>query len=95
MTRLPLLEIDVRDLGSARELHLALRDALGLPLWYGCNWDAFWDAISGLVEMPLQLRISGWHSLCRRLPDDARLMEQCLRRLQSQYPASAAQLQFD
>ncbi|ROL80735.1 ribonuclease inhibitor [Pseudomonas protegens] len=95
MTRLPWLEIDVRDLGTARELHLALRDALGFPQWYGCNWDAFWDAISGLVEMPLQLRIRGWHSLSQRLPDDARLMEQCLLRLQSQYPAWAADLQFD
>ncbi|MBS7561872.1 MULTISPECIES: barstar family protein [Pseudomonas] len=95
MTRLQWLEIDVRDLGTASELHLALRDALGFPQWYGCNWDAFWDAISGLVDMPLQLRIRGWHSLSQRLPDDARLLEQCLLRLQSQYPAWAADLQFD
>ncbi|BAO61763.1 barstar family protein [Pseudomonas protegens] len=95
MTRRPLLELDLHDLGTARELHVALRDAFGFPQAYGCNWDAFWDAISGMVDMPLQLRIRGWESFSQRLPDDARLMERCLRRLQTQYPAWAAQLQFD
>ena len=87
----PAAQVALRSFAAA----LALRDALGFPQWYGCNWDAFWDAISGLVDMPLQLRIRGWDSLSQRLPDDARLLEQCLLRLQSQYPAWAADLQFD
>ncbi|WP_268800413.1 barstar family protein [Pseudomonas huanghezhanensis] len=39
-------------MASAEELHCVLRGALGFPGWQGCNWDAFWDAITGLIEMP-------------------------------------------
>ncbi|WP_442961408.1 barstar family protein [Pseudomonas sp. BRG-100] len=65
-------------MSSSEELHFFLKDALGFPEWYGCNWDAFWDAIMGLVEMPEHLKNSGWNTLSKRLPEDARLMHECL-----------------
>lgn len=94
MTRLAVVEIDLSEVASASELHRALKDALGFPGWYGGNWDAFWDAISGLVPMPIQLRISGWDAFSRSLPADAKLLQKCLARTKSEYPESAADVLF-
>ncbi len=86
------LDIDLSAVGSSAELQVLLRDALGFPAWYGCNWDAFWDAITGLVEMPRQLDIHGWPGLCQRLPDEARLLAKCLERMGAEYPQQASQV---
>lgn len=51
MSRVQLVEIDLRAITSAEELHSLLMESLNFPGWYGANWDAFWDAITGLVEM--------------------------------------------
>jgi RNAse (barnase) inhibitor barstar len=85
-----MVNIDLIEVQSSEELHCVLKDALGFPEWYGCNWDAFWDAITGLVEMPEYLRISGWKMLSKRLPEDARLMQECLTELKVEYPALAS-----
>ncbi|WP_030128916.1 barstar family protein [Pseudomonas sp. QTF5] len=95
MTRLQVVKIDLSRVTSSGELHSTLSDALGFPGWYGCNWDAFWDAITGLVQMPTQLKISGWDTLSRRLPDDARLMQECLAAMKMEYPELASEVEFD
>ncbi|MCU7645930.1 barstar family protein [Pseudomonas piscis] len=94
MTGLQRLDIDLSAVGSSAELHILLRDALGFPAWYGCNWDAFWDAITGLVEMPRQLSFHGGSTLSQRLPDDARLLAQCLERMHAEYPQWAPQVKW-
>ena len=63
MSRVVLVEIDLTSVATAKELHVELARALGFPRWYGRNWDAFWDAITGLVEMPRTLRFRAWSSL--------------------------------
>ena len=52
MQRLEKVVIDVGDVATAGELHHVLMTALGFPGFYGRNWNAFWDAITALVEMP-------------------------------------------
>ena len=72
MTRLPRVEVDLSNVTSSDELHSLLSQALEFPGWYGCNWDAFWGAITGLVPMPLQLKLLGWESfpgVCQAMPD--------------------------
>lgn len=95
MDRLKLVQIDLTEVTSADELHFLLRDSLGFPGWYGCNWDAFWDAITGLVQMPHELQILGWTDLSRRLPEDAKLMLSCLEDMKLEYPELAPQVKFD
>ncbi|MDD1015066.1 barstar family protein [Pseudomonas rubra] len=95
MNRLQVVVIDLNKVTSAEDLHYLLKDALAFPDWYGCNWDAFWDAITGLVQMPLQLQISGWDAFSRRLPRDAELMQKCLANMQVEYPQLAADLLFE
>ncbi|QQZ39793.1 barstar family protein [Pseudomonas sp. SK3(2021)] len=94
MTRLQQVDIDVNAVTSTVELHATLRDALGFPDWYGANWDAFRDAITGLVEMPVQLEFHGWDELATRLPRDARLLRQCLEKMTVHYPEFAPQVTF-
>ncbi|WP_134062242.1 barstar family protein [Pseudomonas sp. JV241A] len=95
MSRLQVVAIDLGTVTSARELHCLLRDALGFPDWYGCNWDAFWDAITGLVQMPRQLKLSGRDTFSRRLPREAELMKKCLATLQAEYPQMVAEVLFE
>jgi len=62
MPRARLVEVDLGSVKSSKELHLLLQEALEFPEWYGGNWDAFWDAITGLVEMPETLRLTAGSS---------------------------------
>lgn len=94
MTRPPLTEIDVSHVQSTEELHAILEDALGFPSFYGRNWNAFWDAITGLVEMPHRLIVRGWANVERKWPQDAEAMAQCLYDLQAEYPADAADFEL-
>ena len=94
-TRIEHLRIDLGAVTSTEQLHLKLKDALGFPDWYGSNWDAFWDAITGLVEMPLHLNIRGWDALARRLPREAALLQKCLAQMTTEYPESAPRVTFD
>lgn len=85
-----LVEIDLSAVTRTDALHAVLRDELGFPGWYGCNWAAFWDAITGLVDMPLRLRFFGWQAFSTALPADAAALGDCLQELARQQPDRAA-----
>ncbi len=72
--------IDVGALHSERELHGLLKQQLGFPSFYGMNWAAFWDAITGLVEMPNELRFTHWAELELRAPQAAAALRRQLTR---------------
>lgn len=38
-------------------LHVVIREKLNLPEWYGNNLDALWDALTGLIETPVEIKI--------------------------------------
>lgn len=94
MARAQQVVVTVGDVFKTEELHQRLMTALAFPSFYGRNWDAFWDAITGLVEMPHTLRLVGWQALEAHLPRDARVLRQCLERMQQQYPALAARVEY-
>jgi RNAse (barnase) inhibitor barstar len=94
MNRLAFVTIDLSDINSPRQLHAALAAALGFPSFYGMNWDAFWDAITGLVDMPQQLELRGWQDFATRLPADAALLQRILARMAQDMPALAAQVRY-
>ncbi|GFZ92697.1 ribonuclease inhibitor [Paenibacillus marchantiophytorum] len=76
--RVGLVEINLSEVQTRIELHMILKEKLGFPSFYGMNWDAFWDSITGLVEMPHVLKIIGWSNIHEVLPSDAKIMEECL-----------------
>ena len=92
MNRQALVTIDLSDINLPRQLHAALAAALGFPSFYGMNWDAFWDAITGLVHMPQQLELRGWQAFAARLPAEAAILQRILARLAQDMPAQAAQV---
>ncbi|MDH6543671.1 CPCC family cysteine-rich protein [Streptomyces sp. SPB4] len=72
--------IDVGSVRSERDLHEVLKRELGFPSFYGMNWDAFWDAATGLVEMPRRLRFVRWAELELRVPLAATVLGDQLKR---------------
>ncbi len=79
-----LVSVDVTSITTANELHVLLKHMLCFPDFYGMNWDAFWDSITGLVEMPDKLEITGWQNLLDVLPRDAEIFLECLNEYNKQ-----------
>ncbi|RZK27201.1 MAG: ribonuclease inhibitor [Hymenobacter sp.] len=75
------MTIDLQQTCTPAELHALLQERLEFPAWYGGNWDAFWDAITGLVEMPSEVRLVGWQNLAAAYPHDIAI----LRELAAEY----------
>ena len=92
--RKPLVDLDLSNVASADHLHQLLSEALDFPSWYGKNWDAFRDSITGLVDMPAHLRFIGWSAFERRFPEDARILKECLDDMSGQFPTLAARVDY-
>ena len=78
--------LDVSDIGTFVELQSYLQKELGFPDFYGMNWDAFWDAITGLVELPEVLVLVGWESQIQTLLEEANVLRDLLERYNREYP---------
>ncbi|MFJ4091552.1 barstar family protein [Kitasatospora sp. NPDC089913] len=72
--------IDVGGVRDERGLHAVLQRELGFPSFYGRNWNAFRDAVTGLVVLPAELRFTGWTALERRVPRSAAALREQLER---------------
>ncbi|MDO6387500.1 MULTISPECIES: barstar family protein [unclassified Uliginosibacterium] len=92
MSRAAHVTVDLSDVRDSNALHSSLSVSLGFPGWYGYNWNAFWDAITGLVEMPEVLELKGWALFCASQPGEAEMMKQCLDDMSDQYPQIASRV---
>lgn len=93
--RLKKIILDVSKVKTSSDLHKTLKTELGFPDFYGMNWAAFWDSITGLVELPEQLVIEGWTNLVEVLPRDAQILKELLDRLNSEYPVWGCTVQYN
>lgn len=84
--RVEIIIIDVTEVRTSKELHEILKKELDFPIFYGMNWDAFWDTITGLVELPEKLVIRGWDNLVKALPNDTEIMKRLLDKFNKDYP---------
>ncbi|MET9098347.1 barstar family protein [Streptomyces antibioticus] len=73
-----MITIDVSEVPDERALHLLLMRDLGFPGFYGMNWDAFWDSITGLVWIPDHVRFLGWDQLTAHVPRGAAMLQRAL-----------------
>ncbi|MFC4323264.1 barstar family protein [Litchfieldia salsa] len=80
-----MLTIDVSSIKTSKELHLLLKESLELPDFYGENWNAFWDAITGLIDLPMNIQFIGWSNLEEKLPSDANTLIECLTDFNGEY----------
>jgi len=94
LSRPSAIEIDLSAVSSERELHATLARALAFPAWYGHNWNAFWDALTGLVEMPESVRFVGWDEFSVRLHSEAQTLRDMLADMARQYPGFASEVTY-
>ncbi|MER5430563.1 barstar family protein [Streptomyces sp. NPDC002588] len=80
-----MVTIDVGGVADERMLHLLLKRELRFPDFYGMNWAAFWDAITGLVEIPDHLRFLGWDQLVDVTPRGATSLRKALDSYREMY----------
>ncbi|MFP9131294.1 barstar family protein [Niallia sp. BSM11] len=80
------LILDVSAVQNSTDFHYLLKKNLDLPDFYGMNWDAFWDAITGLIELPETLIFEGWSNVEERLPKDSQIFINLLNDFNEQYP---------
>ena len=92
--RVGLVIIDLSTIVSENQLHSLLKKNLGFPDFYGMNWDAFWDSISGLVEMPKKLKFIGWYKMEHALPHDAHKLKNLLNKLNEKYPSLSVEVEY-
>lgn len=62
------LVIDLTEVRDAEGLQRLLQRELRFPDFYGRNWNAFWDAVTGLVDLPHELTFTGWDAFSASLP---------------------------
>ncbi|MGW5336062.1 barstar family protein [Streptomyces bauhiniae] len=80
-----MITIDVSKVTDERALHLLLKRELSFPDFYGTNWAAFWDAITGLVSIPDHVRFLGWDRLTAGVPRGAAMLRRALDNYQATY----------
>jgi RNAse (barnase) inhibitor barstar len=78
--------IDCATVKTIEGFHTLLADKLSFPSFYGKNWDAFWDAITGLVEMPGQLTFINYSHFKQKFPQDSKILKEFLADMVTKYP---------
>ncbi|WML56078.1 barstar family protein [Neobacillus sp. PS2-9] len=90
-----IVTIDVTNIKTTKELHTLLKERLDFPDFYGENWDAFWDVITGLIELPTIVQFIGWSYLEKNLPTDAEVLLECLNEYNKEYPDEKTEFFFN
>ncbi|MFX3635320.1 MAG: barstar family protein [Candidatus Pristimantibacillus sp.] len=89
------VELEVGSIRNSGELHLLLQEGLDFPDYYGMNWDAFWDAITGLVELPETVVFIGWERMMAVLPNDARMLSDMFTQFNEEHPLWECEVKYE
>ena len=80
-----IIELDLTGCEYQYDMHEKIKVAFDFPDWYGMNWNAFWDTITGLVELPKQLVFIGWNNISKKLPEEAQILKYYLDEYEKNY----------
>ena len=72
MAEQPDVKIRNLDFSECRflgEIYEVIKNELELPKWFGANLDALWDAVTGIMYTPAEIRISRTAARSELLPD--------------------------
>lgn len=88
------MHLELGEFRTTEALHEYLAMRLGLPEWYGRNWDAFWECIRDpeLSQLSDHIEISGLNALAVALPRDARILRELFEELP--FERSTIQIEF-
>jgi ribonuclease inhibitor len=70
--------IDLTDIDTQAAFHLKMKRELDFPDWYGANWDAFWDTITALIEMPDRVVLTNWETFAQTCPHDLQILREIM-----------------
>lgn len=73
------MTLDLTGIDSKTALHHLFKAELQFPDWYGVSWDAFWDCIIAVVEMPAQLVLSNWEEFAGQCPRDMDILRRVIQ----------------
>ena len=93
-TEKDVVVINVSDVTDIGQLHRLLMKSLVFPDYYGMNWDAFWDAITGLVELPDSIVFEGWVHLENLVSEDTKIMKSMFTKLNEIYPTLRCEVKY-
>lgn len=79
--------INVGTVSNEQELHKLLQEKLDFPNFYGGNWNSFWDAITGMVELPETIIFENWILFEGELSKDASFLRNILNEFNGKYPS--------
>jgi ribonuclease inhibitor len=84
--------IDLSGVNTKVAIHQAFKQQLGFPEWYGPSWDAFWDAIIAVVEMPDEVVLLNWQEFAQACPKDMQILRQIISDYHAEKPTKRLQL---
>lgn len=70
--------IDLREIINIQHLHDTFAEMLYFPEFYGNNWNAFWDSITGIVEMPKKLNLINWDKFEKKFEKDSKILKEII-----------------
>ena len=73
--------LDFREVKYYLEFHAVIKKELDFPDYYGCNFDALWDCLTGMVGRPINIEIIGLENIERRFGDTAERLIDILKEL--------------
>jgi len=76
--------IDLGEIVNIKHLHDTFAERLYFPEFYGNNWDAFWDSISGIVEMPKNLTLINWEKFEKTFKKDSKILKEIIENYNKQ-----------
>ena len=72
------MTIDLTQVDTKAAFHHLMKRELHFPDWYGVSWDAFWDAIIAVVEMPDVVVLEHWQTFAQACPRDMQILRQII-----------------
>jgi len=80
------MQIDLSSIETEEQLHALLSSVLSFPAFYGNNWDAFYDSITDLIDLPVNIKFTGSQKLRLALPSSYQQLQTCFTDLEVDYP---------
>lgn len=74
-----VITLDLTDCKYLGEVHERIRIAFDFPIWYGANWDAFWDLLRSECDA-VEVLIVGFDTLPADLEKEKEQMKIVLKR---------------
>ena len=66
--------IDFTNVKTYDEFYDAISEELDFPSWFGRNFDAVWDLLTGHIEYPANIHIKGASKLPKDLCEDIEII---------------------